>query len=330
MAADSLGGGGGPWVPPYERASAPTPSRKASVTPVTNPVPKIPKTTNLNKPLKVPSSNPAPKGPSSNVNKPFKVPDDLGSAHKAPKTSTSSGKSSSGDSRAPRKARGVDDLLTHRRKARAVQQTAASSTGKKSVIGGAIGGAAGGAAGGAVFGPEGAVVGAVLGGATGAAGANKAKKAARAAKRAAKRVKLGPGYPMIVACFLICMLIWALSPLSDKHENDAPAEHLKRGAAIMATFLILGLVANTGRGMTKVAASLGSLITLTLLMSDRDVFSAIANKISGKDTNPAAISDAGSADLNDIHVPAPADVPGGVGPDQDYRNIPHDAFGRPL
>lgn len=174
------------------------------------------------------------------------------------------------------------------------------------VIGGATAGAAAGAA---VGGPPGAVIGGGLGAVGGAVKAHGAKKVLRKAKLA----KLGPGRQMLVAEFVICMVILALSPLTDKHADEEAAEFLKRGAATCAVFFVLGLIGSAGRGATKVAAGLGALITLSLLVSDRDVFAAVANKVgtSASSTEPAGLS-AGNAigDIGNNDITNEADIAG--------------------
>lgn len=201
-------------------------------------------------------------------------------------------------------------------KGHAVQQASSiGATGKpsatRSALHGAGGGAATGAAVGAAFGGvgavPGAVIGATLGGAGGAAKGHAAKRAARKAKLAA----LGPGRQMLVAEFLVCMVILALSPLTDKHQSEGAPVLLKRGAAICATFFILGLIGASGRGAAKVAASLGALITLSLVVSDRDIFSALANKMGATSSEPSGLA-AGNAvqDVANNDITTESDIAG--------------------
>lgn len=181
------------------------------------------------------------------------------------------------------------------RRSRTVQQASTiGSSGKPSVtrsaVSGAAGGAATGAAVGAVFGGVGAVPGAVIGATLGGAGgAAKGHSAKRAASKA-RRLELGPGRQLLVAEFLVCMVILALSPLTDKHQSEGAPAFLKRGAAVCATFFILGLIGASGKGPQKIAAGLGGLITLSLLLSDRDVFAALAQKMGASSAEPAGLA----------------------------------------
>lgn len=173
---------------------------------------------------------------------------------------------------------------------RAVQQ-AVPSGGKPSTVRSTVAGAAGGAATGAAVGSVvpgvgtaiGAGAGAAIGGAGGAVKAHASKRAAKAAKRAA----LGPARQLLTAEFVICVAILALSPLTDKHKTEGPQAFLRRGAAICALFFILGLISSGGRGATKVAAGFGGLVTLTLLVSSRDVFAVLAKKFNSTKDGPA-------------------------------------------
>jgi len=185
---------------------------------------------------------------------------------------------------------------------RAVQQ-AVPSGGKPSTVRSTVAGAAGGAATGAAVGSVvpgvgtaiGAGAGAALGGAGGAVKAHTSKRAAKAAKRAA----LGPARQLLTAEFVICVAILAFSPLTDKHKSEGPQAFLRRGAAICALFFILGLISSGGRGATKVAAGFGGLVTLTLLVSSRDVFAVLAKKFNSTKEGPAGPdgSDAGTEEI---------------------------------
>lgn len=167
------------------------------------------------------------------------------------------------------------------------------STGR-SVLGGAAGGAATGATLGSVFPGVGTVAGAaggaVVGGAGGALKAQSGKRAARAARRAA----LGPARTVLVGEFIVCITILALSPLTDKHKTEGPQAFMRRGAATCALFFILALVSSGGRGATKVAAAFGGIVTLSLLVSSRDVFTVLAQKFASSKDGPAGPEEAGA------------------------------------
>jgi hypothetical protein len=148
----------------------------------------------------------------------------------------------------------------------------AASGGKPSITGRAVGGAAAGVATGAVVGgPPGAAVGGVVGGIGGAVGGAKAKKAYRLATRTN-----GPQRRVLVVEFAICIVIAALSPLTDRRKEEGPGTYMKRLTAIMGVFLVLALVSGMGRTASRAAAGIGGLMTVALMVSERDLFSKIA------------------------------------------------------
>jgi hypothetical protein len=116
-------------------------------------------------------------------------------------------------------------------------------------------------------GPVGAGVGAGLGGVGGAIAGSKAKKAYKAAvsgNAGARRI--------IVAEFALCIVIAALSPLTDRKKTEPASGWMKRMTAIVGLFFILGLVSAAGRGSARFAAGLGGLVTVALAISQRDLF----------------------------------------------------------
>lgn len=193
---------------------------------------------------------------------------------------------------APRTPSTHDRIVTGSRAVQSVP-TSSSST-KGSALKGAAGGAAAGASVGSIVPGVGTAVGAGVGAAVGGAGgAVKARAAKKEAKRA-KRAALGPGRRLLVAEFVLCLVILALSPLTDKHKSEGPTAFLRRGSAVCALFFILALISSGGRGATKVAAAFGGLVTLTLLVSSRDVFAVLAAKFaSTSDGSPAGPTDVG-------------------------------------
>lgn len=154
-----------------------------------------------------------------------------------------------------------------------------ATTGKPSVTGRAATGAAGGAAAGAAIGSVvpgvgtavGGAVGAGIGGTTGAVAGAKAKKAYKAALHPATGAKR-----LIVAEFAICIVIAALSPLTDEKKAEAPAGFMKRMTAIVGLFFILALLSAAGPGPAKAAAGFGGIVTLSLAVSGRSTFVKIA------------------------------------------------------
>jgi hypothetical protein len=203
-------------------------------------------------------------------------------------------------------------------KGRAVQQASTiGASGKPSVtrsaLGGAGAGAATGAAVGTAFGGVGAAPGAVIGAGLGAAGGAVKAHGAKKLARKARIAKLGGGRQLLVGEFLVCMVILALSPLTDKHKDEAAQAFIKRAAAMCAVFFVLGLIGSAGRGPTKVASGLGALITLSLLVSDRDIFAAIATKVGASDqaSEPSGLA-AGNAiaDIANNDITTDQDIAG--------------------
>lgn len=147
--------------------------------------------------------------------------------------------------------------------------------------------AAQGAAAGAAGGPQSAAVSGV------AAGASQRK-----ANRSTGRRRWGgrsSAHRLLVAELVASVLIVALSPMTDKHKLDSPATFIKRLSAVAALYVILGLVASAGRGPARFAAGFGGLVTLSLMLSSRDVFVVLAQRF-GADLNegPAGPPDVGA------------------------------------
>lgn len=196
-------------------------------------------------------------------------------------------------------------------------------------------GAATGAAGGAAGGPGGAAAGAAVG----AVGSAKAAKAAPAAgggggqpgspaaknssPSAADVYRKGKRYTpkaggrgsnprrMLVAEFVVCTIILALSPLSAKHKDDDAVKWMARGGAVSIVFLVLGLVAAISDTAGRVAAAMGLTIMVGLLVSDADVFQ---NFLAGLQV-PKRKEDGITPGTGDTNVPpsTPPDAVGGVG-----------------
>lgn len=143
---------------------------------------------------------------------------------------------------------------------------------KPSVTGRALGGAAAGAsAGAAVGGLPGAAVGGGLGAIGGGIGGARAKKAYRAAMRTNGRVRR-----LLVVEFMICLIIVGLTPMTAAGRDQQPGTWMRRMTAVLGVFFVLGLISAAGAGGAALAAGLGGLITVTVAVSKRDVFTAIA------------------------------------------------------
>lgn len=113
-------------------------------------------------------------------------------------------------------------------------------------------------------------------------------------KALTKAVTGGNGRRVLVAEFLVCITILALSPLGTKHSGDSPVAWMKRGAAICALFFILALVSSGGPKAAKVSAGFGGIVTLALLLSSKDLFSTLAARFSGG-PGTAGVDDSGVA-----------------------------------
>lgn len=169
-----------------------------------------------------------------------------------------------------------------------------ATTGRPTVTGRAAAGAASGAAvGTAVGGPVGTAVGsgvgAVVGGVSGAA----AKKAYNASMRAYPYARKA-----LVAEFAACALIVALSPMRDKDAK--PGDWMRRMTAVMGLFFILGLVSQAGRYGARAAAAFGGLVTLAVVISERDLFRVAAKAVQARESfgaaDPEEIGDVGHAE----------------------------------
>jgi hypothetical protein len=155
---------------------------------------------------------------------------------------------------------------------------------KTSVRGGVAKGAVAGAGTGATLGSivpgvgtaVGAGVGAAVGGAAGGVSAHREKAAERAAGR-------GSAQQLLVAEFIVCMILLALSPMSSDKEI-APKDWMKRGSAMCALFLVLGLVSHGSAAVAKVCAAFGGIVTVALLVDQRSVFTVIAEKLKSTGT----------------------------------------------
>lgn len=214
-------------------------------------------------------------------------------------------------------------------------------------------GAASGAATGAAAGPEGAAAGAAVGAAGGAKQAHTAKKAAaaqgagggggtsgspaaknsspsasdtygnaRKAGRQARGYIPGPTTKggrgsnprrMLVAEFVVCTIILALSPLSAKHKDDDVVKWMARGGAISIVFLVFGLVATISDQAGRVAAAMGLTVMVGLLVSDADVFQNFLAGLQVPQRRPDGITPG----TGDTDVPPSTQTPpgavGGIG-----------------
>lgn len=98
---------------------------------------------------------------------------------------------------------------------------------------------------------------------------------------------------LLVAEFMLCMVVLAFSPVTDKHKSEKPGAFMKRASATMGVFFLLGLISTAGRGAGKAAAAFGGLMTLVLLISSRSVFTVLARKFGPGVGEGSSVEDAG-------------------------------------
>lgn len=164
-----------------------------------------------------------------------------------------------------------------------------AGTTKPTITGRAGAGAAAGAATGAALGSVvpgvgtavGAGTGAVLGGVGGGVSGAQAKRAYKAAMRPYGRLRR-----VIVIEFLICMAIVALSPMTDRRRDEPAGSVMKRLAAVLGLFFVLGLMSAGSAGLARFSAGLGGLVTIVLAVSERNLFATIAGRLSARDDAP--------------------------------------------
>lgn len=113
---------------------------------------------------------------------------------------------------------------------------------------------------------------------------------------------------VLIAEFIGCLAIVALSGLTDKHKDDSPGDLIKRLSGVTALFVLLGLLSSGGRSAGRIAAAFGGVVTVTLLVSDRDVLTVITNRFG----TPSSTGAAGPDDSGTVTVanPTAATVPG--------------------
>lgn len=198
--------------------------------------------------------------------------------------------------------------------------------GKPSIAGHAAGGAATGASLGAAAGSVVPGVGTAIGAGVGAAtGAGAGAVGGMSARRRARLAGRSPATRALVAEFVVCTLILALSPMTDKHKSDTPGVWMKRATGVSALFIALGLVASIGPKAGRVAVGFGGLVLVTLAVSDRDVFAKIALRFGGPVNSGPAGPDSGKPWPGQGEAPGiqpPASMPAGSTPNPGARPVP--------
>jgi hypothetical protein len=83
----------------------------------------------------------------------------------------------------------------------------------------------------------------------------------------------------LLAEFVLCAVIVGLSPATDRHHDDTAADWMARASAVCGLFFLLSVLSSAGGRSARIAAGFGGLVTLTLLVSERDVFTALARRL---------------------------------------------------
>lgn len=93
---------------------------------------------------------------------------------------------------------------------------------------------------------------------------------------------------ILIAELLVCLLVVALGPIA---KTISGKDFMKRGSAVLAAFMVLGLVSSIGPKAGKAAGAFGLLMTLAILVDQKSVFSKLitvmnAPKTSDESTGP--------------------------------------------
>ena len=99
----------------------------------------------------------------------------------------------------------------------------------------------------------------------------------------------------LVAEFLVCVIILALSPLSGKHGTDDVHAWIRRWFGISGLFFFLGLMALGGDRLARIAAASGLIVTAALVANDSDVFINLFASMAGPKTAHTTQSGGGQA-----------------------------------
>lgn len=114
---------------------------------------------------------------------------------------------------------------------------------------------------------------------------------------------------MLIAEFLVCVMMLALSPLAKKSGEMGPVRFMKRGSATCAFFIILGLISSAGRGAARASSMFGALVVLVLLVDQREAFGKLATILNATDDDDA---DKAAAPLGPDDSTASDEDPGSV------------------
>jgi len=88
----------------------------------------------------------------------------------------------------------------------------------------------------------------------------------------------GRAEKVLLAEWLLCLVILALSPLAHDEDTDV-RKWMRQASALCGVFLLLGLVSAVGPRTGRACGYLGGLITLVLLIDQRSIFTAISKAV---------------------------------------------------
>lgn len=154
---------------------------------------------------------------------------------------------------------------------------AAGATAGGATAGTAAGGTA--ASGATARGTAAATAGGTAGGTLGGKGKSKPKSKGRPKAQRA-----------LIAEFLLCLLVLALSPLARGKNAVAPGDWMRKGSALCGVYLLLGLLSAVGPRTAKAAIAFGGLVAVVLVIDQRSVFTAIAKAVNRR-SDPATDSE---------------------------------------
>ncbi len=117
------------------------------------------------------------------------------------------------------------------------------------------------------------------GGSSGGGGGPKAFDGTSVLARATRPVTKTHHGRLLVAEFLLCIVILALSPLARPKDEVKPRDWMKRGSAMCGVFMLLGLLSGAGQKAGKVAVAIGGLITVVLVVDQREIFGVLTKRL---------------------------------------------------
>lgn len=124
------------------------------------------------------------------------------------------------------------------------------------------------------------------------------------------RGEVGKYRRMMIAEFIVCVMLLGLSPLAKPAGDMGPIRFMKRGSATCAFFIILGLLSSAGKGAAKAAAMFGALVTLVLLVDQREAFGKLAVSLNSSKDDDAKDAAATASAVGPDDSTALPDEPG--------------------